>query len=91
MKSNQVKNFDWLQTIRQSDDSIVDAKEDKKKQVTPAPAAFRSYMPKKVYILQQLLNPITPGIISSHLVEDAPTNSKFLDFSQLYPYFHLVK
>ena len=31
------------------------------------------------------------GVISCHSVEDAPTNSKFLDFSQLHPYFHLVK
>ena len=30
------------------------------------------------------------GIISRHSVGDAPTNSKFLDFSQLHPYFHLV-
>ena len=25
------------------------------------------------------------------IILDAPTNSKFLDFSQLHPYFHLVK
>ena len=31
------------------------------------------------------------GVISCHSVGDAPTNSKFLDFSQLHPYFHLVK
>ena len=30
-------------------------------------------------------------IISPHSLRDAPTNSKFLDFSQLHPYFHLVK
>ena len=47
------------------------------------------------------LNPITPGggglarpplgVISCHSVVDAPTNSKFLDFSQLHPFFHLIK
>ena len=31
------------------------------------------------------------GIISHHSVGDAPTNPKFLDFSQFDPYFHLVK
>ena len=31
------------------------------------------------------------GVISCHSVGDAPTNPKFLDFSQLDPYFHLVK
>ncbi len=31
------------------------------------------------------------GVISRHSVGDAPTNSKFLDFSQFDPYFHLVK
>ena len=31
------------------------------------------------------------GVISCHSVVDAPTNSKFLDFSQLHLYFHLVK
>merc|ERR1712051_507385 len=31
------------------------------------------------------------GVIRSHSVVDAPTNSKFLDFSQLHLYFHLVK
>jgi hypothetical protein len=34
------------------------------------------------------------GIISHHSVGDAPTiatNSKFLDFSNLHPYLHLVK
>ena len=30
-------------------------------------------------------------VISCHSVVDAPTNSKFLDFSQLHLYFHLVK
>ena len=39
------------------------------------------------------VNPITPAgplaIISRHSVGDAPTNSKFFDFSQLYPYFHI--
>ena len=34
---------------------------------------------------------IIPGHISRHSVVDAPTNSKFLGFSQLHPYFHLVK
>ena len=33
----------------------------------------------------------TLGVISCHSVGDAPTNSKFLDFSQIHPYFHLVK
>ena len=33
----------------------------------------------------------TLGVISCHSVGDAPTNSKFLDFSQWNPYFHLVK
>jgi hypothetical protein len=28
------------------------------------------------------------GIISHHSVGDAPTNPKFLDFSQFDPYFH---
>ena len=31
------------------------------------------------------------GVISCHFVGDAPTNPKFLDFSQFDPYFHLVK
>ena len=31
------------------------------------------------------------GVISRHSVGDAPTTSKFLDFSQLHPYFYLVK
>ena len=31
------------------------------------------------------------GVISHHSVGDAPTNPKFLDFSQFDPYFHLVK
>ena len=31
------------------------------------------------------------GVISCHSVGDAPTNPKFLDFSQFDPYFHLVK
>ena len=31
------------------------------------------------------------GIIYHHSVGDAPTNSKFLDFSNKHPYFHLVK
>ena len=31
------------------------------------------------------------GVISCHSVGDAPTNSKFLDFSNKHPYFHLVK
>jgi len=31
------------------------------------------------------------GVISCHSVVDAPTNPKFLDFSQFDPYFHLVK
>ena len=31
------------------------------------------------------------GVISCHSLEDAPNNSKFLDFSQLHLYFHLVK
>ena len=35
-----------------------------------------------------LLHPL--GIISRHSVMDAPNNSKFLDFSQLHPYFHPV-
>ena len=30
-------------------------------------------------------------VISCQSVVDAPTNSKFLDFSQFDPYFHLVK
>ena len=30
-------------------------------------------------------------VISRHFVGDAPTNSKFLDFSNKHPYFHLVK
>ena len=29
--------------------------------------------------------------LSTALLEDAPTNFKFLDFSQFDPYFHLVK
>ena len=31
------------------------------------------------------------GVISCHSVGDAPTNSKFLDFSNKHSYFHLVK
>ena len=31
------------------------------------------------------------GVISCHSLVDAPTNPKFLDFSQFDPYFHLVK
>jgi hypothetical protein len=31
------------------------------------------------------------GVISCHSAVDAPTNPKFLDFSQFGPYFHLVK
>ena len=31
------------------------------------------------------------GVISCHSVVDAPTNPKFLDFSNKHPYFHLVK
>ena len=30
-------------------------------------------------------------VISCHSVRDAPTNSKFIEFSQLHLYFHLVK
>ena len=51
----------------------------------------------RLYTLGLLLffNPIMVrpplGVISHHSVGDAPTNSKFLDFSQFDPYFHLVK
>ena len=32
-----------------------------------------------------------PPLALSDFVRDAPTNSKFLDFYQLHPYFHLIK
>ena len=67
-----------------------------------APATL-SYICSSSFRISALIsvNPMWPGggglarpplgVISCHSVEDAPTNSKFLDFSQFDPYFHLVK
>ena len=37
------------------------------------------------------LTRIPLGVISHHSVGNAPTNPKFIEFSQFDPYFHLVK